>query len=1055
MKPGLPTDPARWQRIEDLLDEAFERPAGERRAFLDRACAGDPVLRARVEALLAADEEAGRFLATPTYEAAAALLADASGETAGTHLADRELGHYRLVREIGSGGMGVVYEAEDIHLRRRVAIKFLSPEYSRDSTAKERFLREARTASALDDPNICTVHDVGESDGRLYIVMAYYEGETLKERLARGPLPMVEARQVAVQVARALARAHEAGIVHRDIKPANVMLTRRGEVKVLDFGIAKMRGDTTLTRAGSSPGTPAYMSPEQARGEPVDGRTDLWALGALLYEMLAGRRPFPGEDEQAVLYAILTCEPEPLHRMRPEVPMALARMVARTLAKQPGERYQSAAELLSDLESGGSRSVAGARSWRQRAVLIAILLGIGLVVMSGWWFARRSRQPSAVSGTVASRETMPVVGVVPFANHTGNPGLDWCGGAIARLVTDSLSASRYLHVASDRRTAALAGIEDPAALARRAADGGIDILLTGEILPMSGGLQVAARLEETKGGKVLAPWSSKGLAPAGLLLVADGIARAARKALGVPPTEEVGGLAADFLARNPEAYGDYERGLTAFLRFHYAEAEPGFAAALEKAPDFTMARYRLALIQYVTSRTDEALANIHRATSEADRLPDREARYVRAAEAFFSRRTIEAVAAYRELVERYPYETEARYLLAQALMSQLRYEDALSALEVLQRIDPDNPLAWTMAGESELALRRFAQAVANLRRALELDPADIYARYILGKVYEALGELDLAAGELSEALRREPGYHFATLALAEIEILRNRRHQAEQRLQELASNPDALSRHRITAAFDLAALYRSEGRFRAAAQALAALGPEIAAERVREPMALTVRGLSRLELGDPAGARRLLDAAVERSVDHRHRHLCALFAHGMLELRQERWDAIEKAVHQLRSSVAPPDDPNRGEEKAAACLLGLRWLAAGRPGPAIDELSRAVALKGDECSLYRLGLAQAYLAAGRLPEALAAASEAANWRDPADPRLDLELERGRALLVLARAQEAMGKPLEAAASARQFLERWAKADSSLPDLAEARRLATLRVGERSVLPTIH
>src|SRR5262245_350754 len=239
MKPALPADPERWQRIEDLLDEAFERPPGERSAFLDAACTGDPELRAPVEALLAAAEKAGSFLATPPHQAAAALLADTGGETA-----DRELGPYRLIREIDAGGMGVVYAAEDTRLRRRVAVKLLPPEYSRDPGAKARFLREARAAAALDHSNICTIHDVGDTEGQLYIVMACYEGETIKARLERGPLPVDEARQVAIQVARGLAHAHEAGIVHRDVKPANVLLTRRGEAKILDFGIAKIEGDT-------------------------------------------------------------------------------------------------------------------------------------------------------------------------------------------------------------------------------------------------------------------------------------------------------------------------------------------------------------------------------------------------------------------------------------------------------------------------------------------------------------------------------------------------------------------------------------------------------------------------------------------------------------------------------------------------------------------------------------------------------------------------------------------------------------------------------------------
>jgi len=397
MKPG------RWPEIEALLDEAFERPAGERGAFLDRACAGDPELRAAVEALLAADEAAGDFLITPAPAAAAALLAETAADVT------RELGPYRLVREIGSGGMGVVYEAEDTRLRRRVAIKLLPPECSRDPAAKERFLREARAASALDDPNICTVHDIGECDGQLYIVMAFYEGETLKERLARGPLPVAEARQVAVQVTQALMRAHETGIVHRDIKPANVMLTRRCEVKVLDFGIAKIKGDATLTRAGNSPGTPAYMSPEHARGGPVDGRSDLWAVGVLLYEMLAGRRPFPGEDGRAVLAMIQGRDPEPLDRLRPEVPAALARTVARALAKEPARRHQSAEELLQELEKV-PRAPAMPKSLRRAGLLAG---GLAAALLLALFLPKVFRTPPPPLRVAVLRPALSIEGNNP------------------------------------------------------------------------------------------------------------------------------------------------------------------------------------------------------------------------------------------------------------------------------------------------------------------------------------------------------------------------------------------------------------------------------------------------------------------------------------------------------------------------------------------------------------------------------------------------------------------------------------------------------------------
>jgi tetratricopeptide (TPR) repeat protein len=390
MRPAPSVDLDRWRRIAAILDLALELSPGERSAVLDETCAGDAELRAEVEAFLAADVEAGAFLAAPVGEYAPELLAEAidAGDLAG-----HRVGRHQLLREIGSGGMGTVYEAEDTQLGRRVAVKLLPPEYSRDPAAKQRFLREARAAAALDHPHICTVHDFGDAEGQLYIVMACYEGETLKARLERGPLPVDEARQVAIQVARGLAHAHEAGIVHRDIKSANVLLSRRGEAKILDFGIAKTGGDTSLTRTGISPGTPAYMSPEQAQGKPVDARTDLWSLGVLLYEMLAGRRPFAGSDEQAVLYAIQSRDPEPLARVRPEIPRALDGVVAKALAKNPDDRYQSAAELLADLEAGRAPAELQAGRRRPRPAIWAWgLTGVAalvLIVFAGWWFFRR------------------------------------------------------------------------------------------------------------------------------------------------------------------------------------------------------------------------------------------------------------------------------------------------------------------------------------------------------------------------------------------------------------------------------------------------------------------------------------------------------------------------------------------------------------------------------------------------------------------------------------------------------------------------------------------
>ncbi|MDQ3516693.1 MAG: protein kinase, partial [Gemmatimonadota bacterium] len=336
---------ARWAELESLLHEALERPPDERANFLDAVCS-DPEQRREVEALLSAHERPGRLDALAD-SLMAPLLASRPKPRANGALP--ELPRYRVIDKLGGGGMGIVYRARDERLDRDVALKFLPPHLSSDEAAKKRFMVEARAAASLEHPNICTVHEIGETpDGQLYIVMGCYEGETLDKRIARSPLPVSDAVRIASEVARGLAKAHERGIVHRDIKPANIMLTDDGVVKILDFGIAK-RSNMGLTQTGSAVGTLAYMSPEQAFGDPVDHRTDIWALGVVLHEMLTGGRPFSGPGEQAVLFSMLTQDVEPVAGLRPDVPPALDAVLCRALAKKAVARFGSAQEMLGAL----------------------------------------------------------------------------------------------------------------------------------------------------------------------------------------------------------------------------------------------------------------------------------------------------------------------------------------------------------------------------------------------------------------------------------------------------------------------------------------------------------------------------------------------------------------------------------------------------------------------------------------------------------------------------------------------------------------------------------
>jgi serine/threonine protein kinase/Tol biopolymer transport system component len=301
----------------------------------------------------------------------------------------RVIGHYVIREHLGGGGMGVVYKAEDTRLERIVALKFLPPELTRDPMAKARFLQEARAASALEHPNICTIHEVDETgDGQLYLAMPAYDGETLKRRIERGPLPVGEAVDIAIQIGQGLAKAHRQGIVHRDIKPANLIVTGDGIVKILDFGLAKLAGAAGLTRAGFCLGTPSYMSPEQARGD-VDHRTDLWSLGVVLYEMVAGRPPFRADTDQGIIYALLTDAPEPLRKLRPDAPAELERIVKGMLDKDPDARYPGLEPALADLRhlagvsTGLSRvslSHPVARPSRWKAPAIAAIGALVLIV---------------------------------------------------------------------------------------------------------------------------------------------------------------------------------------------------------------------------------------------------------------------------------------------------------------------------------------------------------------------------------------------------------------------------------------------------------------------------------------------------------------------------------------------------------------------------------------------------------------------------------------------------------------------------------------------------
>ncbi|MEZ4702582.1 MAG: protein kinase, partial [Rhodothermales bacterium] len=456
-------DSGSWNDLGKLIVSVLALPPEERVDFLDEACGGDTALRAEVESLLAAYTQAPNYykkLDEPRFPKIGRVERERTPAPDPYFLVGQPLAHYQVIEVIGSGGMGVVYRAEDTRLHRTVAIKLLPPLLKEDEQARRRFMREARASSALDHANICTVYEVNEAEeGHFFIVMPCYAGMTLDVRLNEGPLPIDTAIDLCLQIAEGLAHAHARGIVHRDVKPANVMITEEGQVKLLDFGLAKLSSGSKITRLGTMLGTASYMAPEQARGENIDHRVDIWSLGAVLYEMVAGVRAFGGDYPQAALYAVLNLEPQPVTGLRAGVPLQLARVIEKALSKLADARYPSMQDLIQDLKT----------------------------------IRQRNAERYALNHTVLSGET---------AAETALAASGGDGGPVRILVVDDEPEMELLMRQKFRRqlsantwSFAFAG-DGKEALATVRADPSIALVLTDLNMPVMDGLTLLGRLAE-------------------------------------------------------------------------------------------------------------------------------------------------------------------------------------------------------------------------------------------------------------------------------------------------------------------------------------------------------------------------------------------------------------------------------------------------------------------------------------------------------------------------------------------------------------------------------
>jgi len=975
-------------------------------------------------------------------------------------MVNETVSHYKILEKIGEGGMGVVYKAHDTRLDRTVALKFLSDSFLENPTIKSRFLHEAKGASAIQHKNITVVHDLDEAEGKSFIVMEYVEGHCLTE-LAKAGLSLRRILDLAVQITEGLAAAHKSGIVHRDVKSENITVTPDGTVKIMDFGLAKLKGVTQVTGAGTTLGTVAYMSPEQAKGVEVDARTDIFSFGVVLYELLTGQLPFKGEHIGATLFSILNEHPKPPSQLNADVPAELDRIVLRCLAKNRDERYPSADVLLIELvafkegirtpSSPSAPATPPVPSHRPKKFVLPSLVVTALLGVLVFFFNPLKIQISRDRGAEAYGHSLAVM---YFENLTDPADREHTGEMLSNLLITSLSQNSGLEVISRERLYDIQaemgetknGTVSPALAGRIAQRAGVTTMLLGSILQTRPNLTVTFRLVDVQTGKIQSSHRLAGFGTEKIFPMVDSMAVLVSKGLDLGPDVLADAKSVtDVTTDSPEAYRSYVEGVELYKKLFLAEARAAFHRAVELDSNFAMAYFRLSL-------TDEMAARkkvLERAWQLRERVTEQERLQIEAAYANqIEYRPERAAEILEQLIQKHPRHLGAYEHLSHIYQSLGRHEMSVATLLAGLKVDTLAKSLWNLLGYNYAGLNQKRRALETIDRYLRLAPGEPNPYDSKGEIYFVFGDVDSANFWYQKALSLRADF-VTTEKVGFNVLLAGRFEEADRYFTRMKASGDRETQEqgeycRLTILMRQGRLLEARRTMqkqlaRHEAEGLAAFLPEdlyclfnlcyaigdfpgmlsyaqrYSAWQMKDPTnkfyARHLLAWAHMRNGNRAEAYRLMEE-LKKDVCGKQPNWQTIFDYSLGILSLEGGD-FEAASGHFKKALAT-QYPNRAPQFAYAVSL----LQTGRLSQGIHEMERVT---------WWTPISTPVLSLNYLPQGVL-------W--PVNSTL--------AHYWLGTAYEKMGNPERAREEYREFLRIWKAADVDTPELKDARsRLAKL------------